>query len=55
MCNKKGKSIPLASRLVLGMTNAESPLNKSLCQPVGLRMVQTVIRAIMMVKAAAIE
>jgi hypothetical protein len=51
LCYKKG-NIPLAYRLVCCMTNIDSPLNKTLSEPLGVRIVGTVIKAIVMVRSA---
>jgi hypothetical protein len=51
LCNKKG-SIQLAYRLVCCMANIDSPLNKILNEPLGVKIVGTVIRAIVMVRSA---
>jgi len=37
------------------MTNIDSPLNKSLYEPLGVRIVGTVIKAIVMVKSATVK
>ncbi|KAI9561946.1 hypothetical protein GHT06_012909 [Daphnia sinensis] len=46
LCNKKGICIQTASRLVCAMTNVDSPLNRSLCEPIGSQIVGTVIHAL---------